>query len=305
MPFKPRTESKELKTLRMLNKRKDLSLDEKQRYFILKKGYEGEVIFDSFTFNLDSQFFILNDLLLQIHNSTFQIDKLIISQETIIPCDVKYIEGDYFYKDGDFHNKTTGKKINNPLHQLDRCETLLRQFLQKFGFQFYVEGYIVFNHPSFFLYQAPMNDKIIYCPQLNSFLKTIGKKPSRLNERHRKLAELLVREHMRESSFSQLPPYNYDRVRKGVTCSICDSFNLKSSKKKLFCMDCGNEEDIESAVVRNIGELKFLFPDRRITRSNVYDWCRLEEHKRKIRRILIKNYKLIGRGKYAYYEIGD
>ncbi len=47
MAYKPRIESNELKILRVLNIRMILSEKDKQQYFTLKKGYEGEVMFDA------------------------------------------------------------------------------------------------------------------------------------------------------------------------------------------------------------------------------------------------------------------
>lgn len=49
MFYKNREESKELKILRNLNARLDLSQTEKQHYLNTKKGYEGEVHFDQLT----------------------------------------------------------------------------------------------------------------------------------------------------------------------------------------------------------------------------------------------------------------
>ncbi|MGG1678040.1 hypothetical protein ACIFOT_20110 [Neobacillus sp. NRS-1170] len=43
MPFKGRVESDELKMLRILNTRMELSEEEKRHYLNLEKGYEGEV----------------------------------------------------------------------------------------------------------------------------------------------------------------------------------------------------------------------------------------------------------------------
>jgi hypothetical protein len=152
MLLKTRTESNELKILRSLNVRINLSASEKQHYLNLKKGYEGEVKFDSLTASIDREFYILNDLLLESNNTTFQIDSLIITQESIIPCEVKNYEGDYYYQDDKFHKCTTRKEITNPLHQLKRSETLLRQLLQKHGFHLPIEGYLIFIHSEFFLY---------------------------------------------------------------------------------------------------------------------------------------------------------
>src|ERR1700748_3760767 len=97
MPYKSRTKSAELLILKSLNIRMNLSEKDKQHYFNLEKGYKGEVLFDSLTEKLHCECFILNDLLLNLNNSTFQIDSLIISPEAIYLFEVKNYEGDYYY----------------------------------------------------------------------------------------------------------------------------------------------------------------------------------------------------------------
>lgn len=69
MPYKPRTESTELLILRSLHTRMNLLEKDKQHYFNLKKGYEGEVMFDSLTEKLQCECFIVNDLLLKTNNT--------------------------------------------------------------------------------------------------------------------------------------------------------------------------------------------------------------------------------------------
>lgn len=302
MPLKTRTESKELKILRSLNVRMNLSTSEKQHYLNLKKGYEGEVKFDSLTASLDSKFYILNDLLLESNNTTFQIDSLVITQETILPCEVKNYGGNFYYKDDNFHKCTTRKEITNPLHQLKRSETLLRQLLQKYGFHFPIDSYLVFINSEFFLYQSPLNKQIIFPPQLNSFMKDLSAKPSKLNGSHKKLADYLLKAHITESPHSKLSTYNYDQLRKGITCGFCNSFNISCGERKIVCDECGNQEDIQSAVVRSVGELRLLFPDIKITTNVVYDWCKLIESKKTIRNILKRNFNTTGYGKWFSYE---
>ncbi|MFK4998085.1 nuclease-related domain-containing protein [Bacillus sp. N9] len=88
-----RKEPTELAVLKFLNNRMDLSDDFKRYYFNLQKGYDGERMFDSLTESLQSECLILNDLLLEINNTVFQIDTLIIFPETIYIFDVKNYEG--------------------------------------------------------------------------------------------------------------------------------------------------------------------------------------------------------------------
>ena len=76
----------------------DLYSKDKQYYFSLKKGYEGEMLFDTFTEKLQCDCLVLNDLLFEVSNTTFQIDTLLIMHKKIYFYEVKYHEGDYYYE---------------------------------------------------------------------------------------------------------------------------------------------------------------------------------------------------------------
>ena len=300
-PKKVRTEPVELKILGLLNARMEFSTDEMQHYLNKKKGYEGEVKFDTLIACLENKFYILNDLLLESGNTKFQIDTLIITQEAIFPCEVKNFQGDYYYQDRNFFYCNSKKDINNPLHQLKRIKTLLRQLLQKHGFHIPIEEHLVFINSEFFLYQAPLNERITYHPQLSSLLKNFNTKPANLNNSHLKIAELLINAHITESPYTRLPPYTYNQVRNGFYCASCQSFSITVGEKKLVCDDCGYQEAISTAVVRMVEEFKLLFPNMRITINSVFKWCNVDSLKRKIRRILSKNYRVKGTGRFSYY----
>lgn len=303
MPFKTRVESKELMMLRSLNTRMELAAEDQKYYLNLKKGYEGEVMFDHKTAHLDGKFYILNDLLLKNDHTTFQIDSLFITQRLLIPFEVKNFDGDYYYENGDFHLYSTRKKIKNPLHQLDRGETQLRDLLQKQGFHIPVSGYLIFINPEFTLYQSPFNKKIIYPTQLIRLLNELSSLPSKLNGQHRQIADFLLQSHMTDSPFSQVPSYGFEQQRKGLTCSVCQSFDVKveASTNKIVCVDCGFEEKIDLAIVRKAEELKLLFPNKKITTNLVYEWCGEFESKKVIRRVLKDNYKVVGKVKYTHF----
>ena len=152
MLLKSRTESDLIKLLGFLNTRMSLTEDDLKQYLNLKKGYEGEVAFDLLTAaNLNNDVFVLNDIMLEINHSKFQIDSSLIIQDTIFPCEVKNFEGNYFLKDDEFYFCGAKNPITNPLHQVKRAETLLQQYLKKNGFHFRIVPYLVFINPNFFL----------------------------------------------------------------------------------------------------------------------------------------------------------
>ncbi|WP_244853503.1 hypothetical protein [Ornithinibacillus bavariensis] len=59
---------------------------------------------------------------------------------------------------------------------------------------------------------------------------------------------------------------------------------------------------MSNAIIRSTRELKLLFPDMRVTTSNIFDWCSIIPSKQRIRRILMKHFKLISNGRWSYFE---
>lgn len=301
MPYKSRSESSELRILKSLNARMNLSDNDKQRYFNLKKGYDGEVLFDSETAKLQCECFILNDLLLKQNNTTFQIDSLIIHSETIYLFEVKNFEGDYYYESDRLY-KNPKSEITNPLIQLNRSESLLRQLLKNLGCNLPISASIVFINPEFTLYQIPLNKPFIFPTQIKKYLKNLNTIPSKLNSKHKILADQFISLHIKDSPFKQLPTYDYVQLQKGITCVKCTSFSIAVEGKKCVCRECGHEEMVETAVIRNVKEHKLLFPNRKITTNVIHEWCNEIKSKRIISNILIKNLKKVGVHQWSYYE---
>ncbi|MEH7093496.1 nuclease-related domain-containing protein [Neobacillus vireti] len=291
----------DLVILNYLNTRMDLPKEDRQNFFNLKRGYEGEVIFNSLTEKLECDCLILNGLLLEINHTKFQIDSLIIMQHLIFLNEVKNFEGDYFYENKKFYS-INGKERKDPLLQLDRCSSLLRQLLQNLGFPIPIEPWVVHINPEFSLYQAPRDEQIILPTQVKRHLNKMNTTPSKLTSKHERLADKLVSLHIDKSPYSTLPAFSYEQLKKGITCQVCHSFSIFLRGKHCVCGECGHEEEVESAVLRNVAELRLLFPDRRVTTSIIYEWCQVVECKRRINRILERNFNLIGNRRWVYYE---
>ncbi|ETI69645.1 nuclease-related domain-containing protein [Neobacillus vireti] len=297
----PRPVPNELIVMRLLNLREVLSQQEKKNYKNLEKGFEGELKFDLLTEKLQNECFVLNGLLLEVNNSEFQIDTSIIFQKTIYLIDVKNFEGDYYYENEKLYF-ANGDEAKDPLLQLRRCESLFRQLLQKLGVHFHVEAYLVYINPELTLLQAPRSYPIVYPTQLNRFMQKLNMVPSRLYETHEKFANQLISLHKTESLNTKLPRYNYDQIPKRIICSSCCSCSLSVRRNKIVCKKCNHQEEIELAVLRIVEEIKILFPNRKITTNEVYHWCKIIESKKMIGRILKKNFKQVGYGKWSYYE---
>lgn len=72
-----------LLVMEALNKRMILSRKEKQNLYSMTKGYEGECNFDDMIKEANPKAQIMKDLLLKVNGTTFQIDTILISSDTI------------------------------------------------------------------------------------------------------------------------------------------------------------------------------------------------------------------------------
>jgi hypothetical protein len=300
MIYKERSESTELLLLRYLNLRMSLPGNDLNHYLYLEKGFLGEKKFDKMLEILSNEWLILNDLLLEFNNTYFQIDTLLISQDTFYIIDIKNSEGDH-YIDGDLWYKTPENEIKNPLEQLKRCESLFRRYLQKLGFTPKIESYLVFVNPDFYLYQASINLPTIFPCQINRFLEKLNKKPVKQLDRHLKLAEHLVASHIKESPFTKVPEYRFEYLKKLVVCKVCHSTDCVINEKSFNCTKCGFKEPIGVTALRHVEEYRLLFPDRKITTNGIFEWCGGRISKKVIRRILKKYFILMGNARSSHF----
>lgn len=300
MFYKPRTKPTDLIFLNALNNRMDFNSEERRHYLNLKKGYEGELLFDSLTEKLQCQCLILNDLLLEINNTTFQIDTLIIVQGKILLYEVKNYEGDYYYESDKLYKKPKFEVIN-PLHQLSRSESLLRQLLLNNGYNLPIEASIVFINPKFTLYQAPLDKPIIFPTQIKNYLSRLNITPSKLTKKQQELANQLLALHITDSPYKYIPVFDYAQLRKGIYCPKCYSYSTIIGRKKFTCKICQYEELLDESALRTIEEFKTLFPNVKITTNAIHDWCQVLP-KIRIRKILLHNFTKIGNHRWSYYE---
>ncbi|MBY0121438.1 nuclease-related domain-containing protein [Bacillus sp. S/N-304-OC-R1] len=300
MNFKKRREPEELTELRYLNKRMNLSEADRNQLAHSEKGYKGELQFDEWMKKIPDDWLILNDLLLESNSTLFQIDTLVISPETMYIFEIKNNEGDH-YLEGDLWFTASNKEINNPMIQINRSESLLRRLLKDLGFKTSIESFVCFINPEFFLYQAPRNLPIIYLPQLPRFIQRLNSGKSQINASHMSLAEKLVTLHIPKSPYKRTPSYRWEELRKGIPCRYCHSFMEESRGEYFMCRQCGEQEKTASSILRNIEEFELLFPEKKITTLVIYEWCGGVRSKRSIRRILQKEYTMVGGGRHSYF----
>ncbi|MFS0822592.1 nuclease-related domain-containing protein [Bacillus sp. 1P02SD] len=302
MIIKSRGENDELELFRFLRVRKKLDAEDENTFAYLEKGWLGEKQFDNLLLDLPNECLILNDLLLKVNNTLFQIDSLLITQKKINIFEVKNYEGDYFFKNDRLH-MISGKEIKNPHIQITRSESLFRQLLQELRYNIAVESQVIFINPEFYLYEAPVKAPFVFHAQLSRFLKNLNEtvSTSTVSGGHIRFAEKLASLHITNNPYSRLPAYTYGELEKGIVCRGGCGFMEVQNQNYLKCPSCGELEHKESAVLRSVKELSLLFPDRRLTVNEVMVWCGVINSKLTIRKYLLKEYNLVHFGRSSFY----
>lgn len=300
MLLKPRSESRELLLLRSLNSRFNLSIKDKQYYLNLEKGFEGEIMFDLLFDENDNKTIMLNDLLLIQSNSKFQIDSIYIHQLDLFMFEVKNYDGDFIIKNDRWYSPS-GTEIKNPLLQLMRSETLLRQLVHDLGYKFTIKPYIIFINPEFTLYNAPTDSRLIFPTQINRFMTKLNtSKTTLINEKQQSLAQSLISHNLDDYDVN-VPSYSFEKLKKGIFCRTCNTLLTGFNGKTVSCDSCKEKEAIELAIVREVEEYKLLFPNEKITTNSISTWCSNIVSKKTVHRILTKNFQINGHGKYSFY----
>lgn len=295
---------KDLQKRRILFARMNLSTQEKQQYIRLLKGHEGEKQFyQLIKNNHTTNSIFLHDLLLQSNNSLFQIDHILIHAQTIFSFEVKNYEGEFIIENGNWYVKSTKQEIRNPLNQLNKSDYLLRQLVKNLGYNLPVKSYLVFINRDFTLYQLPPNLPILLRSQLNRFIQFLNKSHVPLKQEHHQLAQDLKKVQITDSSFENLPDYDFKQLRKGITCPECYMFLSRERQSFLLCDNCGYTETLEKGILRNVFEFHLLFPQEKITTNVIYEWCHIFRSPRTIRKVLSKHFIFIQNGPYSYYDI--
>ncbi|OEH53328.1 hypothetical protein AQ616_16645 [Oceanobacillus sp. E9] len=301
MITKRREKTRDLMLYDLLVHRMDFSNKERQIYEKIKQGYEGERRFDQLCDEIDGNNLILQDLLFTHNNTTFQIDSVIITKDTIYLLEIKNYKGEYIYEN-DRLIKMPNIEIIQPLHQLHRSEALFRNLMTGFKYTLPIKSLVIFIHPHFTLYQAPVKTPFVLPTQVQSFVQKIKRNSTNIIIKHQQqIAEQLLKLHTSPSPFQNTPKYQYKDLKKGIYCHDCNHYFNHANGKYLVCNYCGKKEDVNTSVLKSVEEIKVLFPDLKITTNRVQDWCAIISSKKRIRKILSENYEVKGNSQWTYY----
>jgi len=301
MIVKEREPSPQLEMLKALDRRGDLLNPQTNAIRNRVKGFEGECQFDELLKKLKCECLIVNDLTLKISGQTCQIDSLLITGKGVILYEVKNYEGQFVYTEDKLKVLSTSKEISNPVHQLNRTTNLFRQLMEEQCANFTLRSYIVFINETFTLFNAPVDSPFILPTMVNYHMKKLTNERRALNKSHYTFAETLKQLNQTELSFYSFPEYDWSGLEKGAFCKVCQSELGKPIGRICQCNKCGCKEVSTDVILRQINEYLLLFPEKKLTTNDVYNWIGKLFSKKSIRSVLKKNFELKGNYKGRYY----
>lgn len=292
--------------LHYLQGRTNLPQDVVRQFERLQRGYIGEKKFyKKMCTLLPGNSLILYSLNLTYRDASFQLDSLLFLGGKVVVFEIKYFSGDYVVQGADWFVANTNQSINNPLRQLERSQVFLRQVVQEYGFSGQVDGRVVFMHEHFYLYGARVENPIIFLPQIEREISRLVKNTRTAGPGERRLAKSLVKHHVPENRYEQMPTYQYEELWKGLNCPSCCGMMERQSQRSFICSSCSSAYNHTEVLLFNIKQFITLFPERKLTVRAISDWCGGAIGEHSIRNILSKNYKVVKNGRGTVYQSRD
>ena len=304
MLYKKREKSCKLLIMESLISRTDYSKEDYDECQKQVKGYEGECYFDTLIAGLTCDCLVLNDLLLEIHGTEFQIDVLVITAREILLYEVKNYGGEYLHKEGFLVSIPSGNSFHSPTERINRHTSLLQSLLEIHHLKMPIEPFVAFVHPEFMLYDTSTIQKVLMRATFPKHFRKLNTQSDSLSKRHYLLADKLCELSFQTNRYLKgVPEYTYETCKKGIICSECRQFisKIAPKSKTCTCLVCGNIERVSATISRHTLEYKRLFPERKVTVSNIYDWCGGVCPVRRIRSVLQKEYKPASVGRALHY----
>lgn len=300
---KQRRKSYQQFVLEILDKRMRLPGKEKHHLLNIQKGFAGELKLDSIMMKiLEVDGILLNDLMFTNKGSTFQVDSFLITGVGNYLLEVKNYEGNFQFKNGNFLTYSE-EQLTNPLTKVSTTGTKMSHLLKSWNFKPSFTPKLVFINPLCMIYNAPIDNTIVYPSQITRFFSKLNQQPFPLAESDYDLADKLLSEHQSEAAFSRkMPAYTFEALEKTMWCLQCHAKKLSWTQRSCRCDTCGYKSTVDEIFISHAEEFKLLFPDMKMTTNVLYQWTGKLVSVHQIQRILNKYYKKMGLTRGSFYK---
>ncbi len=288
-----------------LSARTELTAAEKYQMEIVKKGYEGECLYDKiFNETGHSNAYIFRDVYLKVGNTTTQYDSIAITDNQVTVNEIKNFQGDFHYsKDNWYRNGYLLE--DDAFAQLRRAQGKLMKISKSSAVNFEVTGALIFINDDFRL--TSDNDdiwnKTIVRSHLRSYLQNLNN--GQRGEKAKKIANIINKYRVSNMYFNEKA--DISRLKLGFYCGECKSFELIKTRFHFICSNCGTTETNETHLLRTVSDHKFLFYNKPVTKKSILHLTDNQLKRSAVGRLLNKHCVLEKKGRSAehifkYYD---
>ena len=256
--------------LEILGKRAALDGKEKRNLERYRSGYEGEMEYDRVLDEVGHEsMYVFRDIWLGIGDSKVQLDALIVADNLLIVNEIKNYSGNYSYENGVW--KVRNQQISeDPVSQISTAANKLLRLRYESGLQFEVQKEIVFVNPYMIFDPTDYKngDLFVMRNRLKQYFRNFH------NNTFGRSAKVLAEEVARRiiSPPHPAPSADISRLKLGINCYKCQSFDVSKKRFWYECRQCGYTEPFERIVVRSAIEFSVLFPAEKVTCRAIHEF---------------------------------
>ena len=301
MYLNDRNTTPELLHYRVLSKRMVLNFQDSRDLKIYESGYSGECLYDKlFDEAGHDNLYIFRDVYLAAGKSGAQYDSIIISGDAIIVNEIKNYSGEYYYKNGRL-SKNNEVVPDNPFTQVDRAVGKLYRIFRDNRTAADITGKVIFPNDDFRLYSEDNSiwKNVIIRMDLKKYFRQF--KDSYNTEKADRFVSL-IRGHVTVNPYFN-GSSDVARIRKGLYCGECGSFDLEKGRYHFRCMKCQVKESFETHFLRAVSDYKYIYFNQPMTCRLLMDFINNDISQRAVQRYLQKFCTVIRKGNQTQYKL--
>lgn len=292
--------------LQELNKRDALNSNQQRELYQLELGQIGEERILKWVQEYGEAHWTIMQNVWLSHYGTFECDFILFTDHKIYLFEIKNYSRKFELRNGQCY--LGGEKIgHNPISQGQKVFVNFETVMRQSYYQVPLETAVIFagEHCEVRIHDKIQDVKVL---QLNQVREYIWKIAAEEKFYHGDSIDVPRIQHILEKNRGEnyyLPkPISAEtesRIRKGVMCSNCGSFDINPSKAIISCPHCRTREPRENAIVRTICEYGVINFDKDLDIAQLFDFFEGTYSRETLRKYINKHFRLKSNYKRRWY----
>lgn len=295
-----------LDILRELDKREALDSNQQRELYQLELGKIGEERIMKWLQEYGEPHWTIRQNIWLSHYGTFECDFILFTTYKIYLFEIKNYSRKFELRNGQCY--LGGKKIgHNPISQAQKVFVNFENLMHQSHYQVPIETAVLFvgEHCEVCIHDEIQDVKVLQLNQVREYLWEIAAEEKCYYGDPVDVSRI---QHILDKNRGEnyyLPKINSfateSRIRKGVMCSNCGSFDIDLSKSLVSCLHCRIREPRENTIIRTICEYGVINFDKDLDIVKVINFFDGAYSKETLRKYMNKHFRLKSNYKRRWY----